>query len=98
MINLGSFIASHKSKVFLAMRGTPPPLQPPQTEGGTSPFWQRPDVSFGWGATPKKRSLFFKQHFSNKNKCWSLNKAFFHHLKQQKGGGVKKALKGVYIT
>jgi hypothetical protein len=48
MINLGSLIASHKSKIFLAMRDSAP-LQTPQTEGGTSPFWQPPDVSFGWG-------------------------------------------------
>jgi hypothetical protein len=46
MINLGSFLASHKSKIFLAMRGTAAPLQTPKTEGGTSTFWQPPDVSF----------------------------------------------------
>jgi hypothetical protein len=51
MINLGSFIASHKSKIVLAMRGTTPPLQTPQT-------LQPPDVSFGLGTAPKKRALF----------------------------------------
>jgi hypothetical protein len=30
MINLGLFIASNKSKIFLAMRGTPPPSNPPK--------------------------------------------------------------------
>jgi hypothetical protein len=34
MIDLGSFLASHKSKIFLAMRRTTAPLQTPQTEGG----------------------------------------------------------------
>jgi hypothetical protein len=29
MIDLGSFLASDKSKIFLAMRGTPPPFKPP---------------------------------------------------------------------
>jgi hypothetical protein len=53
MIVLGSFLASHKSKIFLAMRGTAASLQTPQTEGGTSPFWQLPDVSFGWGRAEK---------------------------------------------
>jgi hypothetical protein len=38
MIDLGSFLASHKYKIFLTMRGTTAPLQTPQTEGGTSPF------------------------------------------------------------
>jgi hypothetical protein len=34
MINLGSFTASHKSKIFLAMRGTPPPpFKPPKQKG-----------------------------------------------------------------
>jgi hypothetical protein len=95
MINLGSFTASHKSKIFLAMRGTPPPFNSPQTEGGTSPFWQPPDVSFGWRPR-RKRGHFFNNISQTKTKVWGLNKAFFHHLRQQKGG-VKKALKGVYM-
>jgi hypothetical protein len=43
---------------FLGDEGDSVPFKPPQTEGGTSPFWQPADVSFGWGAAPKKRSLF----------------------------------------
>jgi hypothetical protein len=80
MIDLGSFLASHNSKIFLAMRGTAAPL----TEGGTSPFWQPPDLSFGGGSAPKKWSLFFSKHFSNKNKCWGLNKAFFSPFETRK--------------
>jgi hypothetical protein len=41
----GVILASHKSKTFLAMRGTAAPFKP-KTEGGTFPFWQPPDVSF----------------------------------------------------
>jgi hypothetical protein len=37
MINLGSLTASHKSKIFLAMRGTPPPFKPPKQKGGYPP-------------------------------------------------------------
>jgi hypothetical protein len=82
MINLGSFLAFHKSKLFLAMRGTTAPLQPPKQKGGTSPFWQPPDVSFGWGAEPKKWSLLLTT-FLKKTSVRVLNKAFFHHLRQQ---------------
>jgi hypothetical protein len=66
MIVLGSFLASHKSKILLAMRGTAIPLQTPKTQGGTSPFWQPPDVSFGWGATPKNWSLFLTTFLKKK--------------------------------
>jgi hypothetical protein len=38
-------------------------LQTLQTEGGTFPFWQPPDVSFGWGPH-RKSGQFFLQHFS----------------------------------
>jgi hypothetical protein len=34
---------------FLGDEGDSAALQTPQTKGGTSPFWQPPDVSFGWG-------------------------------------------------
>jgi hypothetical protein len=57
-MDLGSFLASHKSKIFLAMRGTAAPFKSSQKEGGTSLFWQFRDVSFGWGPAPKKSSLF----------------------------------------
>jgi hypothetical protein len=46
LIDLGLFLASHKSKIFLAMWGTIVPLQTLQTQWGTSPFWQPPDVPF----------------------------------------------------
>jgi hypothetical protein len=41
-INLRPFLACHMSKIFLAMR----PLQNPETEWGTSPFWQPLDIPF----------------------------------------------------
>jgi hypothetical protein len=51
---------------FLGDEGDSAPLQTPQTEGGTSPFWQPPDVSFGWGAAPKKWSLFLTTFLKQK--------------------------------
>jgi hypothetical protein len=96
MIDLGSFLASYKSKTFLAMRGTVAPLQTPQTEGDTSPFWQAPDISYGLGAAPKKSGQFLN-NISQTKSVGGQNKALFHHLIQQ-NKGVKKALKGVYIA
>jgi hypothetical protein len=92
MIDLVSFLASHKSKIFLAMRGTAVPFQTPQIEGGTSPFWQPPDVSFGWGRA-EKVVTFLSNISQTKTSVGGLNKAFFHHLRQQ-----KRAFKGVYIA
>jgi hypothetical protein len=43
-----------------------PPPSNPQIEGGTSPFWQPPDVIFGWGAAPKKWSLFLTTFLKQK--------------------------------
>jgi hypothetical protein len=40
MINLGSFLASHKSKMFLAMRGTAAPFKPPKQKGAHPPFFK----------------------------------------------------------
>jgi hypothetical protein len=37
MIDLGSFLASHKSKIFLAMRGTTPPFKLPKQKGAHPP-------------------------------------------------------------
>jgi hypothetical protein len=59
MIDLGSFLASHKSKIFLAE--TAAPVKPPKQNGGTSPFWQPSNVSFGWGAAPKISGHFLKK-------------------------------------
>jgi hypothetical protein len=71
---------------FLGDDGDSAPLQTPQTEGGTSPFWQLPDVSFGWGGRAEKVVTFFNNISQTKTSVRGLNKAFFHHLRQQKGG------------
>jgi hypothetical protein len=94
MINPGSFIASHMSKIFLAMRGNPPPLNPPNRREHI-PFWQPPDVSFGWGPRGKS-GRFFNSISQTKTSVGGLNKAFsaFETTKM----GVKKALKGVYFA
>jgi hypothetical protein len=52
---------------FLGDEGDYCPLQTPQTDGGTSPFWQPPDVSFGWGAAPKKCSPFLATFLKRKH-------------------------------
>jgi hypothetical protein len=62
------FLAWHMSKIFLVMRGETAPLQTPQTEGGTSPFWQPPDVPFWWDVAPKKW-LPFLNNISETKKC-----------------------------
>ena len=51
---------------FLGDEGDSAPLQTPLTEGGTSPFWQPPDVSFAWGAAPKKCSIFWATFLKRK--------------------------------
>jgi hypothetical protein len=66
MIDLGSFLAFHKSKLFLGMMGTTASLQTPRTEGDISPFWQHPAVSFGWRDGAEKVVTF-----------WCLNRALF---------------------
>jgi hypothetical protein len=86
MINLGSFLAYHKSKIFLAMRGTTAPFKTPKTEGGTSPFWQPPHVSFGWGRTVKVVT-FFNNMPQTKTGVEGLNKAFFSPFETTKKGG-----------
>jgi hypothetical protein len=69
MIELGLFLACHKSKIFLAMRGAVATLNPPpphQTEGGTSPFWQPTDVSFGEGTAQKSGDVFLTTFLKQK--------------------------------
>jgi hypothetical protein len=59
MIDMGSFLASHKSKIFLAMRGTPPlPLQTPKTEGAHPPSGNPLKYLFDGGGAEKKCLLF----------------------------------------
>jgi hypothetical protein len=45
----------------------------------------------------EKVVTFFNNICQTKASVGGLNMAFFHHLRQQKREGVKKALKGVYI-
>jgi hypothetical protein len=69
MIDLGSFLACHKFKIFLAMSGTANPFKPPKQKGAHIPLLAPPAVSLGWGLR-RKSGHFFKQQFSIKNKCW----------------------------
>jgi hypothetical protein len=52
-------------QTFLGDEGDSAPLQTPQTEAGTSPFWQPPDVYFGWGMR-RKRGHFFTTFLKQK--------------------------------
>jgi hypothetical protein len=47
---------------FLGDEGDYRPLQTPQPEWGTFPFWQPPDVFFGWG--PRRKSAHFFNNIS----------------------------------
>jgi hypothetical protein len=38
MMDLGSFLASHKSKLFLAMQRTTAPFKPPKQKGAHPPY------------------------------------------------------------
>jgi hypothetical protein len=96
MIDLGSFLASHKSKIFLAMRGTVAPLQTPQTEWGTSPFWHTL-MYLLVGGPRRKSGYFFYQHFSNENMCLGPKQYFVHYLRPKEGEGVSKVWCFAYI-
>jgi hypothetical protein len=65
MIDLGSFLASYKSKIFLPIRETATPFKPPNRSGNIPP-----DLSFDLGAVPKKvkasRVSFEQTYFSQK--------------------------------
>jgi hypothetical protein len=56
-IDLRPFLACHMSKIFLAMRGTPPPFKPPNRRGHI-PLLATPWCNIWMGAAPKKWSLF----------------------------------------
>jgi hypothetical protein len=58
MIDLESFLASRKSKIFLAMRGLTAVSFKPSKQKGHIPIWQPRDISFGQAAAPKKWSFF----------------------------------------
>jgi hypothetical protein len=83
IIDLGLFLASRKSKIFLAMRGTTAPFKPHNRRENF------PWCIF-WMGAPRISGHVFKQHFSNKNlkrtkSIGGLNNPMFHHLRQQRG-------------
>jgi hypothetical protein len=53
MINLGSFLASYKSKIFLAMKGGFCPLQTPKQKGAHPPSGNPLMYLFDRGAAEK---------------------------------------------
>jgi hypothetical protein len=68
MIDLGSFLASHKSKIFLAMRGTTAPFKPSKQKEAHPPSGN-PLMYLLDGGQRRKSAHFFLQHFSNLNMC-----------------------------
>jgi hypothetical protein len=69
MVDFGSFLASLKSKISLAMKGTPATLQPPPPKRKWAyPPSDNPLMYLLVGGAPKKLSLF-SQHFLNENEC-----------------------------
>jgi hypothetical protein len=57
MIDLGSFLASHKSKIFLAMRGESAPFKPPKQKGAHPPSCN-PSCVFWFGGRAEKEVTF----------------------------------------
>jgi hypothetical protein len=48
------------------------------------------------GGRAEKVVTFFNNISQTKTSVWGLNKAFFHHKRQQKGGGEKGVKRRVY--
>jgi hypothetical protein len=69
-IDLRPFLAPHKSKIFLAMRGVPP------NRRGTPPSGT-PCFTFLKGDGAEKVITFFNNIFQTKNIVWGLNRASF---------------------
>jgi hypothetical protein len=80
----GSFLASHKSKIFLATTSLPLFNPPSPKQKGAHPPW----FTFMMGVAPKTCSIFYK-HFSNEIRCvtiWGL----------KEGGGRKCVISRIY--
>jgi hypothetical protein len=81
-------------QTFLGDVGGLPPLQSPQTEGGTSPLWQLLGISPLVRGRADILVTFLNNIFQTKTSVGDLNNAFFHHLRQQQrgrgGNGVKR--------
>jgi hypothetical protein len=78
MIDLGSFLASHKSKKFLglAMKGTAAPFKPPKQKGAHPPSGN-PLMYLLAGGRAEKVVTFCNNISQTKTSVGGLNKAFF---------------------
>jgi hypothetical protein len=83
------------SKIFLAMRGTPPPFKPPKQKGAHPPSGN-PLMIYLVGGRRRKSGHFFNNISQTENSVWGLNRAFFHCLRPQKRGGQKAVETGLY--
>jgi hypothetical protein len=75
MIDLGSSLASHMSKIFLAMRGTAAPFKPPKQKGMCPSG--NPLMHLLVGGRAEKVVIFLNNISQTKTSVWGLNKAFF---------------------
>jgi hypothetical protein len=62
----GVILASHKSKIVLAMKGTTAPFKTPKQKGAHPPSGNHLMYLLVEGTAPKKWSLFY-QYFSTEN-------------------------------
>jgi hypothetical protein len=95
-IDLGSFLAFHKSKIFLAIRGTATPFKSPKQTGAHPPSGN-PLMYLVDGGRAEKVLTFFNNISQTKTWVWGPNRTFFHYLRPKRERGVKSALFCVYM-
>jgi hypothetical protein len=76
MIDLGAFLASHKCKIFLAMRGTAAPFKPPKQKGAHPPSGN-PLMYLLVGGRAEKVVTFFTTFLKRKHVFGALTGHFF---------------------
>jgi hypothetical protein len=97
MVDLGSFLASHSTKFSWRWGRLPPPSTPPTYRKGHIPHLVTPWCTFRIGGGSEKVVTFFSNIFKTKNSVCGLNTVIFHCLRSQKGGGIEKPSKHVYL-
>jgi hypothetical protein len=97
MIDVGSFLASHKSKIFLAMRGTSAPSSTPPKQKGAHPPYGNALMYLLVGGPRRKIGHFFLNNISQtKTSVGGLNKAFSPFETTKRGRDEKGVKRRVY--
>jgi hypothetical protein len=94
-IDLRSFLACHMSKIFLAMRGTPPPSNPPNRRGHI-PLLATPWCNISMGDVAEKQATFLTTFLKRKTVFQGLNRTFFSLFEASKGR-KQKVSKHAYV-